>query len=78
MRNAKPGIYNLAEHNFSVNDLLDGLREIYPELEYIYVNQNIRLRDVMIDKNDNELLKSLNVKKDFVEELKEFKDSFSF
>ncbi len=76
--NLAPSIYNLAEHNFSINDIVEGLQGIYPELEYIFVNQNIRMRDVIIDKGERTLLDLIEANKNFSEELKEFKSSFSF
>lgn len=72
------GINNLAEHNFSVNEIVNFLKQIYPDLEYIFVNQNIRMRDILIDNSERKLLNLLKERKDFLEELKDFKSSFSF
>lgn len=73
-----PGIYNLAEYNFSINHIVNELKKIYPDLEYIFVNQNIRMRDVLIDENEKQLLDLIKEEKNFLEELKDFKSSFSF
>ncbi|MEQ9147691.1 MAG: SDR family NAD-dependent epimerase/dehydratase, partial [Cytophagales bacterium] len=73
-----PDIYNLAEYNFSINHIVNELKKIYPDLEYIFVNQNIRMRDVLIDENEKQLLDLIKEKKNFLEELKDFKSSFSF
>lgn len=43
-----PGTYNVVEHNFSINEIVDHIRAIYPKLETIRVNFSIRMRDVRI------------------------------
>lgn len=42
------GTYNLAEHNWSVNTVIDALRKPYPDLETIFVNPNMPRRNVSI------------------------------
>ncbi len=43
------GVYNLADHNSSILDLVDLFKELNPEMEYLFINQNIDLRDVVMD-----------------------------
>jgi len=45
------GIYNLAEDDLSINNIADTLQEIYPDLEMIYINQNVTLRELRIKSN---------------------------
>lgn len=73
-----PGIYNLAEHNLSINEIANTLKQIYPELETIHVNHNIRLRDVKtaIPTKLGEYITLPNTS--LVEELMDFKNQFSF
>ena len=74
-----PGIYNLAEYNFSINDIVEELKKnISQNLSISLFNQNIRMRDVLIDENEKQLLDLIKENKDFLEELKDFKSSFSF
>jgi UDP-glucose 4-epimerase len=51
-------VYNLVNHNLSVNDIAYTLKEIVPELEMLYVDQQLSLRQVKLaaDKNVNELI----------------------
>ena len=42
------GTYNLAEHNFSINDILLSLKVLYPELETINVNPNMPRRNISL------------------------------
>ncbi len=69
--NWKP-VYNLVDHNLSVNDIVYTLKEIVPELEMLYVDQQLSLRQVKvaIDGNVNELL--LPSGKSFEDDMKLF------
>jgi UDP-glucose 4-epimerase len=71
-------IYNLAEYNLSIMEIVSAVRNLYPELEYIPVNQNIRMRDVIVELKNQPLLQLLKDSKDFETELTDFKNSFSF
>lgn len=45
------GVYNLADKNYSVLDLVDVFKEIYPELEFIFINQHLSLRSLVVKEN---------------------------
>jgi UDP-glucose 4-epimerase len=72
------GTYNLAEHNFSVNEISQYLKEIYPTLETLYINQHIRMDEVKIQTPCKILEKIPYQSKTFLEELQEFKERFTF
>lgn len=42
------GVYNLAEHNFSINDILLSVKVLYPELETININPNMPRRNISL------------------------------
>jgi UDP-glucose 4-epimerase len=42
------GTYNVVEHNLTINDIADHIKQLYPKLESIHVNYNIRMRDVRV------------------------------
>lgn len=42
------GVYNFAEHNFSINDILLSVKVLYPELETINVNPNMPRRNISL------------------------------
>jgi len=44
----KPGVYNLVENVFSINSIVDTIKEIYPSLEMVFVNQNIKMRSLNV------------------------------
>ncbi len=73
------GVYNLADKNLSVLDIVEVLKEIYPDLEFIFVNQHLSLRDLKVS-SDTELKKfiSINNPIDFKTEMINFKERFAF
>lgn len=72
------GIYNLVEHNFSINEVVEAVRTIYPNLESIYVNTNYKDYSLQLE-TPCKLMQMLEIeKRDFIEELKTFKSHFSF
>lgn len=73
-----PGLYNAVEHNMSVNTLAQNVRELYPGLESIHVNYNIRMRDVST-KLPCKVFEHVQLPEVTLrEELMVFKESFSF
>lgn len=73
----KPGTYNATEENFTVNDIVDVIKDLYPNLEMIFVNQHMKLRglQVEIDGRLNELNLSKTKLKDA---LSQFKTEFTY
>ncbi len=49
--NKKSDTFNVVEQSLSVNDLVDITKNLYPDIEMLFVNQHLRLRniDVAID-----------------------------
>lgn len=73
------GIYNLIDKNLQILDVVDVLKEIYPTLEFIFINQHLDLRQMKVDRNSKirEYVDFEN-KLDLKEELIDFKARFSF
>lgn len=71
------GTHNLIEHNYSINDIVSIVKELYPDLEMIFINHNMKLRELKVDpKNGNLTPESdLSVLK---ARLETFKSAFSF
>lgn len=73
----KPGRYDLVNRVLTVNDIVDSMMELYPNLEMLFVNQHLKLRELKVKPNlvvnstANIQTSSLN------EELAEFKKEFS-
>ena len=74
------GTYNFVEHNLSVLDLVDTLKILIPELEFIFVNQHLTLRKILV--SPNPLLTELGLDPErqlsFKEEIEELIDHLRF
>ncbi|HAA16257.1 MAG TPA: ADP-glyceromanno-heptose 6-epimerase [Cytophagales bacterium] len=46
---APSGSYNVIDQNRMVLDLVDVFKELYPELEFIFINQHLSLRELKVD-----------------------------
>lgn len=73
------GIYNVVDKNIQILDIVDVLKEIYPELEFIFINQHLDLRQMKVARI-SELRKFIDYenKMELKEELLQFKERFSF
>ncbi|MFC2100405.1 NAD-dependent epimerase/dehydratase family protein [Bacteroidota bacterium] len=74
----EPDTYNLVEKNISINEVADVVKEIYPDLEIIFINQHLTMREILIKQDDR--LKPMITRKDrtLKEELLSFKERFAF
>ncbi len=72
------GVYNVVDKNMQILDVVDVLKEIYPELEFIFINQHLQLRQMLVNP-ESALRKYIQYenKQDLKEELLEFKSRFS-
>lgn len=73
-----PGTYNLVEHNFSINDITASIQSLYPKLDIIHANYNIRMKDVITSLPCMIWDKIQLPEKSFEQELSDFKRHFSF
>ena len=73
------GTYNVFDNNYQVLDIVDVLKEIYPDLEFIFINQHLNLREICLE-NDLALKNYLTwpPQRNLKEDLLEFKQHFSF
>jgi UDP-glucose 4-epimerase len=73
------GTYNVVDKNYSILDIVDALKSMYPLLEFIFVNQHLSLRDLKVSP-ESELKKHINYvnENDLKTDLLEFKKRFAF
>lgn len=77
--NAPSGVYNLFDKNHHVLDIVDILKEMYPDLEFIFINQHLNLREICLE--DTMSLKQYidwPRQRNLHEDLAEFRRHFSF
>jgi UDP-glucose 4-epimerase len=78
MTELKPDTYNLVSNSFTINAIVDELRSFYPGLEMIFVNQNMKMRSLIV-KPDDRIPKIISLdEKSLGIQMREFKDQFSF
>ncbi|HPH45829.1 MAG TPA: SDR family oxidoreductase [Chryseolinea sp.] len=73
------GTYNLVERSLKVIDIVDAMKELIPPLEFIFINQHLRLHELNV--KSNEVINStlgINNHRTLKEELEEFLSKFSF
>jgi UDP-glucose 4-epimerase len=71
-------VYNLIDRNVEVLDVVDLMKEIYPELEFIFINQHLELRELKVNP-ETRLSNFIKLAPtDLKEELIAFKNRFSF
>ncbi|MGB3181780.1 MAG: NAD-dependent epimerase/dehydratase [Cyclobacteriaceae bacterium] len=73
------GTYNLVDKNLQVLDIVDVLKDMYPDLEFIFVDQHADLRELKV--KPSELLSDIppfNTVSDLYSELQNFSKRFAF
>jgi UDP-glucose 4-epimerase len=73
------GTYNVIDKNIQILDIVDVLKEIYPSLEFIFINQHLDLRQMKVDRN-SKIREFVDFENDLSlkEELLDFKKRFAF
>lgn len=73
----KGGIYNLANRTLAIGDVVEEIRTLYPDLEFLFVNQHMKMRELQLEESQ-EMHQIYHRKASFQEELQEFKAQFTF
>ncbi len=73
------GTYNLVEKSIKVFDIVDELKQLVPDLEFIFINQHLKLRELNVKENMlvNQTL-GIDNPRVLKKELQEFLSRFSF
>lgn len=73
------GIYNLVDKNLQIFEVVDVLKKIYPNLELLFSNQHMNLRELMVSR-DSTLYNHIAryASQPLKDELVEFKKKFAF
>jgi UDP-glucose 4-epimerase len=73
------GTYNLVDRSIKVIDIVDELKQLIPDLEFIFINQHLKLNELNVKRNEfvNQKL-GISTQRSLKEELQEFINRFSF
>jgi UDP-glucose 4-epimerase len=72
------GIYNLVEHNQTINQIAESIKSTYSDLDLIYANHNVRMKDVLTALPCRIWSQIDLPQRSFMDELIDFKSHFSF
>jgi UDP-glucose 4-epimerase len=76
--NLKEGKYDLVEDNLVINHIADTFKTLYPDMEMLYVNQQLKLRELKVKPN-SKLNALTNIPtRTLMEVLTTFKKEFTF
>ena len=72
-------VYNVVDKNLKVIDILDVMKELVPDLEFIFINQHLRLHELNVKVNPL-VTDTLHIRntRTLKEDLQEFLTKFSF
>ncbi|PIV61712.1 MAG: ADP-glyceromanno-heptose 6-epimerase [Bacteroidetes bacterium CG02_land_8_20_14_3_00_31_25] len=74
--NLKSGTYNLVDKVMSIMEISEHIKNLYPKLEMIFINQHLQMRELIV-KRDERLMKLLTAPNlSFDDELKIFMEKF--
>lgn len=76
--NENSGIYNLTDKNLQILDLVDVLKEIYPEMEFMFINQHLDMRDLKVNPETALAAAYTIPDQDLKSELSKFQSQFGF
>jgi UDP-glucose 4-epimerase len=78
LKDVPAGIYNLTDKNLQMLDLVDVMKEIFPSLEFIFINQHLTLKEVRLNARSR-LLEYISLPEtELKQELISFKERFAF
>ena len=72
------GVSNVVERNATVQDIADVLQQLYPNLEMLYIQQDMRLRNLMVEPDGRLAEKQLLQDTSLHEQLAAFRSQFAF
>lgn len=78
LQDVPSGIYNLTDKNIQVLDLIDVFKEIFPSLEFIFINQHLTMKQIQISP-ESKLHQYIQLADSSLkQELVHFKENFAF
>ena len=72
------GVYNLSDKNLSVLELIDTLKQFYPELEFMFINQHLNMQQMIVNPQSKLYSEIPLPASELSDELKLFKERFAF
>ncbi len=71
--------FNLVDKNLQVLDVVEILQELYPRLEFIFINQHLKIKDIQVATTDVKLSQYIHIEStNLIDDLSDYKSNFSF
>jgi len=71
-------IYNLSDKNLEILDIIDVLKALYPDLEFLFINQHLQMNELRV-KPESKLYSYIPLpQSELADELKAFREQLSF
>lgn len=70
-------LMDLVDRTVAISELVDAVKTLYPDLEFLFADQHMKLRDLKV-RPDPRLCALFGTATDFADELRSFRDFFSF
>jgi hypothetical protein len=78
LEGALPGVSNLVERSASVEEIAGVISEIYSDLEQLFIQQDMRLRNLNVEPDSRLADLDLLDRRSLKEQLQDFRARFSF
>ncbi len=77
LKNNPSAIHNISDINVSIIDIIDSLKEVYPEMEFIFASHHLTLPHIRVNSSESVTPFIVN-KKTLTEQIQDIKSHFSF
>ncbi len=74
----KRGTYNLVDRTMAVGEIVEEIRKLFPNLEFLFINQHMQMRELQVEPSQKISALFEKMGFSFLEELEQFRDSFTF
>ncbi|MEQ8908204.1 MAG: NAD-dependent epimerase/dehydratase family protein [Vicingaceae bacterium] len=72
------GTYNLVDRNLAIGEVVEALREVYPDLEMLFVNQHMKMRELKVEASAELRAFFTDEETPLAEQLGKFREAFTF
>ncbi|NSW45866.1 MAG: SDR family oxidoreductase [Bacteroidales bacterium] len=72
----KPGIYNAVDRVMPILEVASAIQELYPDMEMLYINQHMKMRELVVKPDENILSLAQTSKLTFKQELEQIMKRF--
>ncbi len=72
------GVYNLVDKNRAIGEIVESLRKLYPNLEMLFVNQHMKMRELQVEPSADLQAYFSKPLTSFEEQVSNFKKAFTF